>query len=1306
MKVHLLQTSLGKTLTLVALLLAWCFSAFAQQPGSIDASFNPADYGFGHGDGPNNYVRASAIQADGKILIGGKFTVYNNVTNNRIARLNTDGTLDAGFVPGTGANNDVLAVALQPDGKILVGGSFSQTNGASRNRISRLNADGTNDITFTPGTGVNSGNGAAPVNTIAVQPDGKIIIAGEFASYNGTARNNLARLNANGTLDAGFSIGTGANGMIRSVILQPDGKVIIAGDFTSYNGTARNRIARLNANGTLDTGFTPGTGANNPVKATALQPDGKIIIAGNFTSYSGTSRNRVARLNTDGTLDTGFNPGTGISSSFSVPSVTVNAITLTPTGDIILGGWFDLYDGATRIMLAKLSATGALVSGFNDTAGLSTIHPTSPTINTISLKPDGKLYIGGEFLFYKGLPRAFNAQLHANATVDTGFNPWYGISSTLLNTDFSPIHTFAAVYASAVQSDGKIIIAGQFTSYNGATVNNIARLHPDGSLDSSFVPGSGTDNTILAVAIQADGKIIIGGHFQKINGTTKHNIGRLNSDGSLDASFGSAYTAYGTNWKVRSLVTQPDGKILIGGEFTSYFGQTANRIIRVHADGTTDAGFTVGTGISGVSASVISVNSIVVQPDGKIILGGSFNGFNGTAVGGIVRVHANGTLDSSFGTGTGVGGNIFALALQPDGKIVAGGSYNNFNGSYARSLIRLEADGLLDQNFATGSGVLNNVATQQRGHVYAIRVQPNGRIIIAGDFISYNGTARASIARLNLDGTIDAGFDPGTGSPYPNTTATVFYGGPIATLALQGNGDILIGGTFTSYNGTGRNRIARIFGATGPEIATSSLGTSTLCPGQTISVPFTVSGTLNTGNVFTAQLSSASGSFASPVVIGTLAGSVSGIITATLPASLPSGAGYRIRVVASNPGITGSDNGMGLTVHTVTATASPTAICAGQTATLSASGATTYTWSAGQTQYQVLVNPATTTTYTVTGETTGCADTAFVTVLVHPMVQLSLNSAQATICDGESITLSATGAANYLWSTGQADSVITVTPAGTTLYSVTGTSAQGCASQASATITVNDLPVLSAPDIVTCEGQSVALAVSGPAGTAYSWTGPGGFTSTDQSPVVMPSGGTEVYNVTGTLNGCSGSATTMVTANPLPQVSVQASADTIAPGATITLTLTENNPLPGTVFQWSGPGLNQATGNTVTANPLVTGLVQYILTASNAGCSITDTVYVYVDAALSVQPGLKQISARVYPNPFSNNFSINFNSATTKAEVVLTDVLGRQVFYKTYQTQTGETTLQIQPEQALSQGMYLLQIKQNDHTQTIRIIKQ
>ncbi|SMD44497.1 delta-60 repeat domain-containing protein/Por secretion system C-terminal sorting domain-containing protein [Aquiflexum balticum DSM 16537] len=717
------------------------------QDGSNDLSFNADKINFG--DGASFTVLTTAIQPNGKILIGGEFGFFNGIARSRIARLNEDGSLDTSFNPGTGANLQVLTLALQSDGKILIGGVFSQYNGVDRIRIARLNADGSLDTSFNPGTGANN-----IVRTLAVQADGKVLITGDFSQYNGVAINRIARLNSDGSLDTSFNPGTGPNSFIWTTQIQPDGKIIIGGEFGVYNGVARSRIARLNTDGTLDSSFDPGIGPagfNPRINAMTLQSDGKIIIGGFFTSYNGTAINRIARLNADGSLETSFNPGTGANNSIVTTQIQAD-------GKIIIGGGFTSYNGTARNYIARLNADGSLDTSFNPGTG------ANGSILTIQIQADGKIIIGGVFTSYNGTARNYIARLNADGSLDTSFNPGTGTNSGINTTQ--------------IQADGKIIVGGNFTSYNGTARNRIARLNADGSLDTSFNPGTGANNWIVTTQIQSDGKIIVGGNFTSYNGTAINRIARLNTDGSLDTSFNPGT---GTNSGINTTQIQADGKIIVGGNFTSYNGTARNRIARLNADGSLDTSFNPGTGAN---------NWIVttqIQSDGKIIVGGNFTSYNGTAINRIARLNTDGSLDTSFNPGTVANNWIRTTQIQADGKIIIGGQF-----TIARNYIaRLNADGSLDTSFNPGTGANNSIFTTQ--------IQSDGKIIIGGFFISYNGTTRNFIARLNADGSLDTSFNPGTGA-----------NAPIRTTAIQPDGKIIIGGDFIGYDGVSRVRINRL----------------------------------------------------------------------------------------------------------------------------------------------------------------------------------------------------------------------------------------------------------------------------------------------------------------------------------------------------------------------------------------------------------------------------------------------------------------------------------------------------------------
>jgi uncharacterized delta-60 repeat protein len=380
---------------LLVLPLSPSLSASTATDGALDTSFDV-------GTGANSLVRAVVVQPDGKVLIGGDFIGYNDVLRQRIARINTDGSLDTSF-PSNGTDGRIDAVALQADGKILIGGIFTEVGGVTRNGIARLNADGSRDDTFNPGTGA---NGA--VRFVSVQTDGKILINGAFTSYDGTARNRIARLNADGSLDTTFNPGTGANASVRQTVVQDDGRILIGGDLTAYDGTLINGIARINADGTRDTTFTPGNGTNGQVWFINVQPDGKILISGTFTSFNGTARNRIARLNADGTLDTTFNPGTGGNASILQTVVQQD-------GRILIGGDFTSFNGTSINRIARINADGSLDTTFNPGTGANFL------ISSVALQADAKILIGGGFTSYNGTPISRIARLlNSSAPIGLG----------------------------------------------------------------------------------------------------------------------------------------------------------------------------------------------------------------------------------------------------------------------------------------------------------------------------------------------------------------------------------------------------------------------------------------------------------------------------------------------------------------------------------------------------------------------------------------------------------------------------------------------------------------------------------------------------------------------------------------------------------------------------------------------------------------------------------------------------------------------------------------------------------------------
>ena len=271
-------------------------SSYESAPSSV--------FPFGRGfnfDG--SYIRSSAIQSDGKIIAGGYFYLYNGTSITNIIRLNTDGSRDTSFNVGSGFNSVPYSIAIQSDGKILIGGVFESYNGTSANRIIRLNSDGSKDTSFNIGTGFNSS-----VSSIAIQSDGKILIGGAFESYNGTSANYIIRLNSDGSKDTSFNIGTGFNGDVKQIKVDPNNEnhILVVGNFTSYNGTSANRIIRLQGNGevlnSFGTGFSVIDEVNPSIHDIIILSDGKLVVSGWFRTYAGYPAGSIVMLSSNGEI--------------------------------------------------------------------------------------------------------------------------------------------------------------------------------------------------------------------------------------------------------------------------------------------------------------------------------------------------------------------------------------------------------------------------------------------------------------------------------------------------------------------------------------------------------------------------------------------------------------------------------------------------------------------------------------------------------------------------------------------------------------------------------------------------------------------------------------------------------------------------------------------------------------------------------------------------------------------------------------------------------------------------------------------
>lgn len=679
----------------------------AAQNGNVDLTFNPDDVGYGYGHGAWGFaseITCNVLQQDGKVLLGGDFQSIDSLYSRGIARLDTLGNVDPTFNVGTGFNEnesypEVICMVLQPDGKILVGGKFETYNGNSSAGIVRLNSDGSIDPAFTSYmTGWSY--------SIKLLSDGRILVFGAFGEYAGVPVNGMAVLNSDGTLDPGFNTSLGPNGIVRTIIEQPDGKLILEGLFTSFNGTPTGDVVRLLPDYTLDPTFDAGTGTEGPsARGLTLNPDGSIFVYGAFNSFNGVPSNQLVKLNSDGSVDL----------SFAISGITLNHVVLVvnrPSGDQIVIGGFE--QNGEQYTAFRLLADGTADVSYN------TPYMRSFTAQKALVDDSDRLfYFNGNDIFDNTPLLRFQS----DGTMDSTY-----FHASGANDD---------VTGSIVLDDGKVFLYGRNRLYKGQIVGKLFRIFSDGSLDTTFHNPFATGSSIYQLEQLSDGSCLVG------VGALPY-IQRIYPDGAIDPGF-QLLTLTGAI-TAPSFKVQPDDKVILYGTFTSYNGVPANRLIRLNPDGSIDPTFVTGTGLS-------VVPRVFLQPDQKIILciSGSFT-YNGVTYNDAIRLNTDGSIDNSFNIGSGYNNQVYEIGFQ-NGKLILGGTFTSFNGVTANRIVRLNMNGALDNTFLSGSGC--------DGQVLRFCVQDNDKVIVYGGFDHYNGTSCPGIARLQENGAIDPSIDFG-----------------------------------------------------------------------------------------------------------------------------------------------------------------------------------------------------------------------------------------------------------------------------------------------------------------------------------------------------------------------------------------------------------------------------------------------------------------------------------------------------------------------------------------------------------------
>jgi len=760
---------------------------------------------------------------DGKFLL---FSRPNTLTDQRtgaITRYLPDGTLDTTF-NFSRVYKTVAVAAVAPDGRLYVAATQYIYGKKEAEEILRLNSDGSIDTGFNKT--VLKSDIIGTVQQIRVQSDGKVLVAGFIAASFG-AGDSIFRLMPDGTRDSSFA-GPQVDGFVMASALQNDGKVLIAGNYSNVNGVAHRGIARLNADGSLDSGFQEtGFTLGNSIRALVVQNDGKIVMAGHFRlGTPATQRAPLVRLNTDGSLDQTF------SSANTVTNLsTARDLVLQPDGKFVATVNSSVY---------RFNATGSLDSTFRQPLMVNAqLDPGgvagSPT--TIHLLPDGRVLVGGTFTDVDPAGSLTGAHFGAARLNDNG-----SLDSSLTTTHKTGIETAPSSFARL--PDGSTLV-GFGDKVEPLLPYNVGRLLSDGAVDPNFTLSSSDPNSFLAGGFSArgleplpDGKFFV---FGPKPGTGGFTYGKVAANGVHETAFATEALP-----PFQDAIATPDGKVLLSAG-TDAQATVYETLIRLKADGHFDAfalpqsirqdqvhRSTSGNAI--IFRLYVGSRVLAVQPDGKILFEyfGDFSGSNFEFH--VLRLNSDGSIDGTF---AGVTFNPIDLSenfpvifdpvtrttyqppegvwtaslplldahVQSDGRIVVVGQFKSYNGVPACGVVRLETNGSVDGSFNIGGGAQWTTVTETAASfpkVENIEAQPDGKLIITGTFEAFNGVAAPGIACLNPDGSVDTSF---AAPAFRDKSSRV-----ASALAAQPDGSFLLSGPYRFPNETDTTSLIRLVG--------------------------------------------------------------------------------------------------------------------------------------------------------------------------------------------------------------------------------------------------------------------------------------------------------------------------------------------------------------------------------------------------------------------------------------------------------------------------------------------------------------
>ena len=736
--------------------------------GTVDTSFNP-------GTGASSNVYASAVQADGKILIGGNFTTYNGVIANRIARLNTDGALDATFTTGTGCNSDVTSIALQPDGKIVISGVFTNFGGVSRSGIARLNANGTLDTTFVPPTVGNA------MSILALE-DGRVMVRGAFTSVGGaSATAYLARLNANGSRDTTFTSGgfVSWNSAPSALFMRDDGQLAmlsngVAGFTVTKNASAQvivtqpvNQVTIVGGTATFSVAAmsdlpvtyqwffngTPIVGANN---SALILNNVQLAQAG---SYSVIVRSELATLTSSAAVLT-VNKAPVIVTLGNLTQVfdgTPRAVSVTtaPAGLAVVV----TYDGSTAV--PTNAGSYAVVASVNDA------NYTGSAAGTLTItKENATITLDGLTAIYDGTPKSANA-----TTSPAGLN----VTFTYAGSATPPINAGSYAVGATINDSNYSGTAGGTLSISQAstviTLGNLSQTY-DGNVHPITVT---TLPAGLPILVTYDGSTTA-----PTNAGTYGIVAVVNNDANyIGTATGTLTIAKASaTISLSGLTATFDGTPKPVTATTSPTGLTVNVTYDGGATAPTDAGsYAVVATVSDANYSTVANDTLTIAKAEQTI---TFNPVPGVTYGDqpfTVKATSSSGLDVVFsivsGTAT-ISGNI--VTITGAGPVIVRASQSG-NNNYSAALN-------VDQSFTVGKANQAITFAPIEGVTYgdvpfAVTASSNSSMAVTFAIISGPATIADNIVTITGAGAVvvrasQAGDD--NHNPAPNVDQTFTAG--------------------------------------------------------------------------------------------------------------------------------------------------------------------------------------------------------------------------------------------------------------------------------------------------------------------------------------------------------------------------------------------------------------------------------------------------------------------------------------------------------------------------------------------------